>query len=109
MLVVKTTSPETSPWPAKVQPEKEAPSSSTTNARLRPASPSLRPCTKLCSHPVVHQFATDHGTYDTPLDPPPEVRAVRRTAHEGFRPHRPLLGEVHERQGRPRSRRDPIS
>src|SRR5215210_5147229 len=109
MLVVKTTSPETSPSPAKVQPEKDAPSSSTTSARLRPTSPRLRSCSKLCSYPVVHQFTADHRTHDTPLEPPPDVRAVRGTAHERARQDRPLLGEIHERQVRGGSRRDPAS
>src|SRR5215207_5409353 len=104
MLVVKTTSPETSPSPVKVQPEKEAPSSSTTNTRLRPASPGLRSCPKLDSHSVVYQFAADHGAHDTPLQPPPEIRAVGGTAHERVHPNRPLFGEVHERQIRGRSR-----
>src|SRR5918993_3334281 len=108
MLVVKTTSPETSPSPAKVQPEKEAPSSSTTNARLRPASLRLRPCSKLRSYSIVYKLATDHRAHYTPPEPPPEVRAVRGTAHERVRPDCPLFGEVHERQVRGRARRDPV-
>src|SRR5918997_1113195 len=109
MLVVKTTSPETSPSPAKVQPENEAPSSSTTKARLRPASPRLRPCSKLRSHSIVYQLAADHRTHDAPPEPPPEVRAVRGAAHERVRPDRPLFGEVYERQVRGRAHSDPVS
>src|SRR4028119_2085423 len=109
MLVVKTTSPETSPSPAKVQPENEAPSSSTTKARLRPASPRLRPCSKLRSHSIVYQLAADHRTHDAPPEPPPEVRAIRGATHEHVRPDCPLFGEVHERQVRGGAHRDPIS
>src|SRR5215210_1101625 len=100
MLVVKTTSPATSPSPAKVQPGKLAPSSRTTSARLRPP---LNPCSKPRSHSVVYQLAADHRSHDAALEAPPEVRAVARPAHEGVRPHRPLLGEVREREvrGRP--------
>src|SRR5918993_5971230 len=96
MLVVKTTSPDTSPSPAKVQPEKEAPSSSTTNARLRPASPRLRTCSKLRSHSIVYQLAADHRAHYAPPKPPPEVRAVRGAAHERIRQDHPLLAEVYE-------------
>src|SRR4028119_1010551 len=100
MLVVKTTSPETSPSPAKVQPENEAPSSSTTKARLRPASPRLRPCSKLRSHSLVYQLAAYHRTHDAPPEPPPEIRAVRGAAHERARPDCPPFGGVHERRVR---------
>src|SRR5918994_3726048 len=104
MLVVKTTSPATSsPSPANVQPGKLAPSSRTTSARLRPPLP---PCSKPCSHPVVYQLAADHRSRDAALEAPPEVRAVARPAHQGVRPHRPLLGEIHERKVRGRSNRD---
>src|ERR687886_462852 len=105
MLVVKTTSPATSPSPAKVQPEKEVPSSRTTNARLRPC---LRPCPKPRSYPVVHQLASDHRAHDAPLELAPEIRAVRRPAREGVRPDRPLLGEIHERQVRGCARKDAV-
>src|ERR687894_1855043 len=108
MLVVKTTSPDTSPSPAKVQPEKEAPSSNTTSARLRPASPVLRPCSKLLSDLVVHQFAADHRTYDPPLEPPPEIWAIRGPANGRLCPHGPFLGEIHQRQIRRRPWGDPV-
>src|SRR3569833_956951 len=106
MLVVKTTSPATSPSPAKVQPEKAVPSSKTTNARLRPC---LRPCPKPRSYPVVHQFASGHRTHAAPFELTPEKQAVRRPTHEGVRPNRPPLGEIHERQVRRRTRKDPVS
>src|SRR5215204_5333008 len=100
MLVVKTTSPATSPPLANVQPGKLAPSSRTTSARLRPP---LNPCSKPCSHSVVYQLAADRRSRDAALEAPPEVRAVARPAHDGLRPHRPFLREVHEREvrGRP--------
>src|SRR4051812_25376556 len=108
MLVVKTTSPETSPSPAKVQPENAVPSSSTTNAWLRCASPRLRPCSKLRSHRIVYQLATYHRAHDPPLEPPPQERGVRGSAGKRLHPDSPLLGEVHERQIRRRSWRDSV-
>src|SRR5215210_98847 len=103
MLVVKTTSPATSPSPANVQPGKLAPSSRTTRARLRPP---LNPCSKPCSHSVVYQLAADHRPHDAAPEAAPEVRAVARPAHEGVRPHRPFLREVHEHEVRRRPNGD---
>src|SRR5919202_2351786 len=106
MLVVKTTSPEISPSPAKVQPAYEVPSSRTTKALLR--RPCLSPYSKLRSCSVVHQLTANHRAHDAPLEPPSEVRAVGGPADQGIRPNRPLFGEVHERQIPRRTRRDPI-
>src|SRR5215216_2168641 len=108
MLVVKTTSPATSPSPAKVQPEKEVPSSRTTNARLRSQTrPSLR-CFKPRSYRVVYQLAAHQRALDAPLELSPEVRAIRGPTHEGVCLYGPLLGQVHERQICGRSREDPV-
>src|SRR4028118_209990 len=99
MLVVKTTSPETCPSPANVQPEKDTPSSSTTNARLRPASgPTLRPCSKLCSQPIVHQLSTNYRAHDPRGQLPPEVGAVRGPTPECVLVHRPLIRQVNQRE-----------
>src|ERR687885_286783 len=106
MLVVKTTSPEISPSPAKVQPTYEVPSSSTTKALLRRLC--LSSYSKLCSYPIVHQLTADHRTHDAPLEPPPEVRAVGGPADQSIRLDRPLFGEVHERQIPRCTRRDAI-
>src|SRR5215210_162374 len=91
MLVVKTTSPATSPSPAKLHPSKTAPSSRTTVARLRLYS-------KLDSRPVVHQISTNYSTHDPTRQHSPQIRGVRRPAQERLPAHRPLLREVHERQ-----------
>src|SRR5215207_2004486 len=101
MLVVKTTSPATSPSPANVQPEKDVPSSSATSARFC-LCPSF--CFKPCSCSIVNKLAADHRTLHAPLELPPEVWAVGRPTDHRIRPNRPLLGEVHERQirGSPR-------
>src|SRR5919199_15633 len=106
MLVVKTTSPEVSPSPAKVQPAYEVSSSRTTKALLR--RPCLSPYSKLCSCSVVHQLTADHRAHDASLEPPPEVRAVGGPADQGIGPNRPLFGEIHERHIPQRTRRDPI-
>src|SRR5215217_331896 len=106
MLVVKTTSPLTSPSPAKARPEKEVPSSNTTNARFRPR---LSPDSKPCSRSVVHRIATDYRGHDASLEPPSEVRAVRGPTAQGVLPDRPLFREVHEHEVRGRTRKDPTS
>src|SRR5919199_5260692 len=106
MLVVKTTSPEISPSPAKVQPAYEVPSSRTTKALLRRLCLSLY--SKLCSCPVVHQLTAYDRAHDAPLEPPPEVRAVGGPADQSIRLDRPLFGEVHERQIPRCTRRDAI-
>src|ERR687894_1443455 len=91
MLVVKTTSPATSPPPAKLHPSKMAPSSRTTVARLRPCSKS-RPC------PFVHHLSANYSTHDPARQPPPEVGGIGRPAQQGVPLHRPLLREIHERE-----------
>src|ERR687893_2777514 len=91
MLVVKTTSPATSPPPAKLPPSKTAPSSRTTVARLRPCSKS-RPC------PFVHHLSANYSTHDAARQPPPEVGGIGRPAQQGVPLHRPLLREIHERK-----------
>src|SRR5918997_6300988 len=91
MLVVKTTSPATSPPPAKLHPSKTAPSSSTTVARLLP-------CSKPRSYPVVHQLSANYSTHDPARQPPPEIGGVGRPAQQGLPLHHPLLREVHERE-----------
>src|SRR5918997_275290 len=93
MLVVKTTSPATSPSPAKLHPSKTAPSSRTTVARLRAY-------TKLRSQAIVDQLSANYSTHYSARQPPPEVGGVRRSAHERPPAHRPLLREVDERQVR---------
>src|SRR5918994_3680889 len=93
MLVVKTTSPATSPSPAKLHPSKTAPSSRTTVARLRLY-------TKLRSKAIVDQLSSNYSTHYPARQPPPEVGGVRRSAHERLPAHRPLLREVNERQVR---------
>src|SRR5215210_3733838 len=102
MLVVKTTSPATSPSPAKLHPSKTAPSSRTTVARLRLYS-------KLDSRPVVHQISTNYSTHDPTRQHSPQIRGVRRPAQERLPAHRPPLREVHEREVRGSSGRDPTS
>src|SRR5215217_8684520 len=103
MLVVKTTSPATSPPPAKLHPSKTAPSSRTTVARLRPYS-------NLRSRPVVvYKLSTNYSTHHPTRQSPPVVRGVRRPAQERLPAHRPPLREVHKREVRPFSGRDPTS
>src|SRR5215218_651968 len=102
MLVVKTTSPATSPLPAKLHPSKTVPSSRTTVARLRPYS-------KLRSRPVVYKVSTNYSTHYSTRQSPPEVRGVRRLAQERLTAHRPPLREIHKREVRPFSGRDPTS
>src|SRR3712207_2816996 len=97
MLVVKTTSPATSPSPAKLQPWKDAPSSRTSVALLRPW-PALRTCAKLCSSHVVYRLSTNYSTHDPALHLPPEIRGVGRAADERSPPYRPLLCKVDERE-----------
>src|SRR5215212_8819238 len=103
MLVVKTTSPATSPSPAKLQPSKAAPSSRTSVARLRPRfcprlRPPLRMCAKPRSSPVVYGLSADYSTHDPTLQRPPEIGGVGRAAGELASPHGPLLREVDERE-----------
>src|SRR5215212_2245664 len=102
MLVVKTTSPATSPSPAKLHPSKQAPSSRTTVARLRLYSKSR-------SRPVVNRLSANYSTHDPTRQPPPEVRGVRGPAQERLPAHRPALREVYERQVSRSSGRDPAS
>src|SRR5919199_2658323 len=97
MLVVKTTSPATSPSPAKLQPSKRAPSSRTSVALL------LGPYSKPRSYAVVNDLCANYSTHDPPRQPPPEVRGVRGPAQQGLPIHRPFLGEIHERNIRRRA------
>src|SRR5688500_16767577 len=99
MLVVKTTSPATSPSPAKLQPWKAAPSSRTSVALLRPP---LRTCSKLCSSSVVYRLSTNYSTRDPALQRPSEIGGVARAAYERTPPYRPLLRKVDEREIRRR-------
>src|SRR3712207_6205579 len=92
MLVVKTTSPATSPPPAKLRPSKTAPSSRTTVALL--------PCSKLRPDSVVDHLSANYSTHDPARQPPPEVGGVRGPAQQRTPVHPPLLGEVHEREVR---------
>src|SRR3712207_6584857 len=103
MLVVKTTSPATSPSPAKLQPRKAAPSSSTRVARLRPwfvPSPgsTLRACSKSRSRPVVYRLSSNYSTHDPARQPAAQVGGVGGTADQGPLVHGPLLREVDERE-----------
>src|SRR5215218_1562821 len=102
MLVVKTTSPATSPSPAKLHPSKTVPSSRTTVARLRP-------CSKLHSYPVVEQLSANYSTHYPTRQPTPEIRRVRGSAQESVTAHRPPLPEIHEREVRGRPYRDPTT
>src|ERR671917_702201 len=99
MLVVNTTSPATSPSPAKVHPSKAAPSSSTSVARLRPW---LRPLSSMCSKPrscpVVYWLSANYSNHDPALQRPPEIGGVGGAADERAPPYRPLLREVDERE-----------
>src|SRR5215210_5592192 len=99
MLVVKTTSPATSPSQAKVHPSKAAPSSSTSVARLRPwFRPPLGMCSKSRSSPVVYGFSADYSTHDPALQRTPEKGGVGGAADERAPPYRPHLREVDERE-----------
>src|SRR5215207_11724474 len=99
MLVVKTTSPATSPPPAKLQPSKAAPSSRTSVALHRPwLCLPLRTCTKLCSSSVVYRLSTNYSTHDPALQRPSEIGGVGRAADERTPPYRPLLRKVDERE-----------
>src|SRR5919205_4156069 len=95
MLVVKTTSPATSPSPAKLHPSNTAPSSRTSVARLRPW---LRTYSKFCSCPVVYRLAADYGVHDSTRQGPSQIRRVVRSGDQSFPIHRPLLREVNERE-----------
>src|SRR3712207_1212632 len=97
MLVVKTTSPATSPPPAKLQPSNAAPSSRTSVALHRPwLCPPLRTCTKLRSSSVVYRLSTNYSTHDPALQRSSEIGGVGRAADERTPPHRPLLRKVDE-------------
>src|ERR671910_3146198 len=91
MLVVKTTSPATSPPPAKLHPSKSAPSSRTTVARLRT-------CSKSRPYRVVHHLSANYSTHDAARQPPPEKGGVGRSAQQRFAIHRPPLHKIHERK-----------
>src|SRR5918998_3513863 len=91
MLVVKTTSPATSPSPAKLHPSNMAPSSRTTTARLRPYS-NPRSC------PVVYQLSANYSTHDPTRQPAPEIRAVPGPARKRSPVHSPFLQRVYERE-----------
>src|SRR3954462_10869659 len=95
MLVVKTTSPATSPSPAKVQPSNAAPSSRTSVALLRPW---LRTYSKFCSRSVVYRLAANYSAHDPACQGSSQIRRVVRTADHGVPIHRPLLRKVHERK-----------
>src|SRR5918994_960762 len=95
MLVVNTTSPATSPSPAKVQPAKAAPSSRTSVALLRPW---LRTYSKLRSCSVVYRRSANYSIHDAACQGTAEIRRVGRTADHGLPPDGPLLGEIHERE-----------
>src|SRR5919106_2264519 len=104
MLVVKTTSPATTPSPAKLHPWKAAPSSRTSVALHRSwfCTP-LRTSTKLRSCPFVYRLSTNYCTHDPALQRPSEIRGVGRAADERTPPYRPLLRKVDEREIRRRS------
>src|SRR5215212_2750221 len=91
MLVVKTTSPATSPSPAKLQPSKVAPSSRTSVALLRTYS-------KLRSRSIVYWLAANYSTYDPALQRAPEIRGVAGAAGECAPSYLPLLREIDERE-----------
>src|SRR5215207_1936234 len=94
MLVVKTTSPATSPSPVKLCPSKTAPSSRTTFAR------GLTPYPKPRSYVIVHQRATNYSTRDPTRQAPPEIRRVGGPAQERASLDDPPLREVYQRQVR---------
>src|SRR5215203_916479 len=91
MLVVKTTSPATSPSPAKLLPSKEAPSSRTSVALLRTYL-------KLRSSPLVYRRSANYSAHDPALQRPSEIGGVGRAADERSSTHLPLLREVDERE-----------
>src|ERR687885_642708 len=97
MLVVKTTSPATSPSPAKLHPSKTAPSSRTTFARVLP-------CSKSRPDSVVDHLSANYSTSDPTRQPQPEVRGVQGSTRQALAIHNPLLREVHEHQVRRRAR-----
>src|SRR5215212_531190 len=97
MLVVKTTSPATSPSPEKLQPSNAAPSSRTSVALLRPW---LRTYSKLCSRHVVYRLAANYSAHYPTRQGPSPIRGVGGTADQGAPIHHPLLRKVHERQVR---------
>src|SRR5918992_1323323 len=94
MLVVKTTSPATSPSPVKLYPSKTAPSSRTILAR------GLTPYPKPRSYVIVHQRTTNYSTRDPTRQAPPEIRGVGGPAQERASLHIPPLREVHKRKVR---------
>src|SRR5918998_3239020 len=100
MLVVNTTSPATSPSPAKLQPSNAAPSSRTSVACLRPW---LDTYPKLSSRLVVYRLAANYSIHDAARQGAAEIRRVGRTADHGVPSDGPLLGEIHEREIRHRS------
>src|ERR671917_1902682 len=100
MLVVKTTSPATSPSPAKLQPPKTAPSSRTRVVRLRPwanswlgprLGPALRSCSKPRPRPVVYRLSTNYSTHDPARQTASQVRGVGGTTDQGLPAHHPHL------------------
>src|SRR5215212_2072037 len=95
MLVVKTTSPATSPSPAKLQPSNAAPSSRTSVALLRTYS-------KFRSSRVMYQLSANYSSHHPTRQGPSEIRRVRRTADQSVPIHRPPLREVNEREIRHR-------
>src|SRR5215207_7709282 len=97
MLVVKTTSPATSPSPVKLCPSKTAPSSRTTFAR------GLTPYPKPRSYVIVHQRTTNYSTRDPTRQAPPKVRGVGGPAQARASIHIPLFREVYQRQVRRRA------
>src|SRR5919199_756526 len=100
MLVVKTTSPATSPSPAKLRPSKAAPSSRTRVALL---CPWLCTYSKRRSSPVVYRLSANYSSHDPARQGPSEIGGVGRAAEERIPPYRPFLREVDERQVRRRA------
>src|ERR687898_247715 len=99
MLVVKTTSPATSPWPAKLHPWKAAPSSKTSVALHRSwVRTPLRTSTKLRSRPFVYRLSTNYCTHRPALQRPSEIGGVGRAAEGCTTPYRPLLRKVDKRK-----------
>src|SRR5215211_7462522 len=92
MLVVKTTSPATSPPPAKLHPSKTIPSSRTSVALL------LGPCSKPRPDSVVHHHSANYSTRDPPRQAPSEIGGVGGPAQENASLDRPLLREIDERE-----------
>src|SRR5215212_7420756 len=100
MLVVKTTSPPTSPFPAKLQPSNAAPSSRTSVVLLRTYS-------KFRSSLVVYRLATNYSIHHPARQGSSEKRRVVRTADQSVAVYRPLLREVNEREIRHRPNPEP--